>query len=68
MKRKSYNNYWIIFAIVLFIFIIWLLKSCTFEGLDNPDAATVKCMDKGLKCNKESPCCEGLKCLGDECK
>jgi hypothetical protein len=38
------------------------------EGLDNPESATIKCMDKGLKCNNEAPCCEGLKCLGDECK
>ncbi len=38
------------------------------EGLDNPLTAAVKCMDKGLKCDKDNVCCEGLKCLGDECK
>jgi hypothetical protein len=50
--------------IVVLISIFFSFK----EGLDNPIAAAVKCMDKGVKCDKDNACCEGLKCLGEECK
>lgn len=46
-----------------------ILIAVTFkEGLENPEANTIKCYDKGMKCNKDITCCEGLKCLGEECK
>lgn len=46
-----------------------LLFAVTFrEGLDNPEADTIQCSSKGLKCDNNNSCCEGLKCLGNECK
>ncbi len=65
MKRQK--NIINILLVLLAIVVLCVLVSFK-EGLDNPIAATVKCMDKGLKCDNNSPCCEGLKCMGDECK
>jgi hypothetical protein len=49
--------------------LIVLLFAVTFkEGMDNPSADNIKCAEKGLKCNADTACCEGLKCLGQECK
>ncbi len=78
MKRKSQPNLWVFFIVAcLIMFTIMFFRrqfrnyyrgNFNLENMDNPNAATVKCMDKGLKCNKDAACCEGLKCLGDECK
>ena len=65
---KVNKNHKITLLSTIGILFVLLIAVSFKEGLDNPLASTIKCVEKGLKCDTDLTCCEGMKCLGKECK